>query len=328
MDPERRTLDDDARAGVPGAFVRLADGVTHYELAGPDTGRVVVLAAAFSVPAFISDSLYQRLVAAGFRVLRFDYYAPRLVGSDRRRLRARPVRPAARRSARLAPCRGAGGSGRDLVRGRDRQRVRRSAWRAGSVAHLRRPGLQHRSAARARGTLVPAVELAQGVPGWGWDAMARSQVDDFLYPERHPDWVARYSDPAAIPGHPARRGDEPGPPSRSRLTKARCLRRLGAQPRPVLIVWGRQDSGAPVRGQPRAARRHASRHVRSRRLRRPPVASRPDRYRGERGGAVSTWPRRAVDSSRARSTNRLGAPAPSAIGLLPTVVATSSRSKG
>ena len=73
-DPERRTMNDEARAGVPGQFIRLADGVTHYETAGPDTGRAVVLAAAFSVPAYLSDSLFQRLGRAGFRVIRFDYY--------------------------------------------------------------------------------------------------------------------------------------------------------------------------------------------------------------------------------------------------------------
>jgi pimeloyl-ACP methyl ester carboxylesterase len=73
-DPERRTLDDAARSEVPGRFVRLADGVTHYETAGPDTGRAVVLAAGFSVPAYIWDSLYQGLADSGFRVVRYDYY--------------------------------------------------------------------------------------------------------------------------------------------------------------------------------------------------------------------------------------------------------------
>jgi pimeloyl-ACP methyl ester carboxylesterase len=33
-----------------------------------------VLAAAFSVPAYLSDSLYQGLADSGFRVVRFDYY--------------------------------------------------------------------------------------------------------------------------------------------------------------------------------------------------------------------------------------------------------------
>src|SRR5215216_626568 len=73
-DPERRTMDASARVGIPGAFIRLRNGTTHYEIAGPDTGTLVVLAAAFSVPAWLSDSLYQGLADSGFRVLRFDYF--------------------------------------------------------------------------------------------------------------------------------------------------------------------------------------------------------------------------------------------------------------
>lgn len=73
-DPERRTLDEVARREAPGRFVRLADGVTHYETAGPDTSQVVVLAAGFSVPGYIWDSLYQGLADSGFRVVRYDYY--------------------------------------------------------------------------------------------------------------------------------------------------------------------------------------------------------------------------------------------------------------
>ena len=73
-DPERRVLDEQARKEAPGRFVRLADGMTHYEIAGPDSGQVILMASAFSVPGFIWDPLYQRLADSGFRVIRFDYY--------------------------------------------------------------------------------------------------------------------------------------------------------------------------------------------------------------------------------------------------------------
>ena len=36
--PERADLDAAARQGVPGKFVTLGDGVTHYEVGGPDEG--------------------------------------------------------------------------------------------------------------------------------------------------------------------------------------------------------------------------------------------------------------------------------------------------
>lgn len=71
---ERKVLNDDTRAGLPGDFVELADGVTHYELGGPENGDVVVLVHGFSVPYFIWDPTFAALAAAGFRVLRFDLY--------------------------------------------------------------------------------------------------------------------------------------------------------------------------------------------------------------------------------------------------------------
>jgi pimeloyl-ACP methyl ester carboxylesterase len=73
-DPERLDLDDAARRTAPGSFVRLSHGYTHYELAGPPTGRVVVLAAGYSVPYYIWDPTFTTLTGAGYRVLRYDYY--------------------------------------------------------------------------------------------------------------------------------------------------------------------------------------------------------------------------------------------------------------
>ena len=73
-DPEKRDLDDAVRRATPGQFVRLTDGYTHYEIAGPPAGHVVVLAAGFSVPYYIWDPTFKALAEAGFRVLRYDYY--------------------------------------------------------------------------------------------------------------------------------------------------------------------------------------------------------------------------------------------------------------
>ena len=73
-DPERLDLDDAVRRATPGQFVRLTDGYTHYEIAGPAAAHVVVLAAGFSVPYYIWDPTFDALVEAGFRVLRYDYY--------------------------------------------------------------------------------------------------------------------------------------------------------------------------------------------------------------------------------------------------------------
>ena len=73
-DPEKLELDESVRRATPGQFVRLTDGSTHYEIAGPPGGHVVVLAAGFSVPYYIWDPTFAALTGAGFRVLRYDYY--------------------------------------------------------------------------------------------------------------------------------------------------------------------------------------------------------------------------------------------------------------
>ena len=73
-DVEDRSLDAAARAEAPGEHVRLSDGFTHYEVAGPDGAPVVVFAAGFSVPYYIWDPLFRTVADSGFRTIRYDYY--------------------------------------------------------------------------------------------------------------------------------------------------------------------------------------------------------------------------------------------------------------
>ena len=49
-------------------------GVTHYDVAGPDSGQRVMLVHGFSVPAYIWDSTVVALTGAGFRVARYDQF--------------------------------------------------------------------------------------------------------------------------------------------------------------------------------------------------------------------------------------------------------------
>ena len=71
---ETLTLDAASRAALPGEFVQLPDGVTHYELGGPVNAPVVVLVHGFSVPSYIWDPTFIGLIQAGLRVLRFDLF--------------------------------------------------------------------------------------------------------------------------------------------------------------------------------------------------------------------------------------------------------------
>lgn len=71
---EKKTLTAAERKQQPGSYIKLSQGVTHYQLGGPDTGQVVVLVHGFSVPYYIWDGTFDTLAAHGYRVLRYDQY--------------------------------------------------------------------------------------------------------------------------------------------------------------------------------------------------------------------------------------------------------------
>jgi pimeloyl-ACP methyl ester carboxylesterase len=71
---ETETLDAATRASLPGAFVELADGFVHFELAGSTGGEAVVFVAGISAPYWTWDHNFAALANAGFRTLRFDLY--------------------------------------------------------------------------------------------------------------------------------------------------------------------------------------------------------------------------------------------------------------
>ncbi len=242
-DPERREMDDAARAEAPGRFVRLPDGATHYEAGGPDSGRVVVLAAGFSVPGYIWDSLYQGLADSGFRTIRYDYYGRGW--SDRpdteydQDLFVRQLAGLLDSLGISTPVDLAGLSfGAAIVTSffdRHPDRVR-SLLYFDPVFNTRRP--------------LPPEERS----AWAWnvhmvfrggsDEMAEGQRFDFLHPDRFPDWVSRYRRQQQFEG------------TRESLRRTRAaiaaaphqqalLEKIGASDRPVLIVWGREDEVAP-----------------------------------------------------------------------------------
>lgn len=90
---ETEELTNAVRTHADGSFVRLSNGVCHYEYCGLDTlskdgysnTDVIVLVHGFSVPYFIWDPTFEFLVQSGFRVLRYDLYGRGY--SDRPRVR-------------------------------------------------------------------------------------------------------------------------------------------------------------------------------------------------------------------------------------------------
>ena len=74
LDAEKVSLCQKVRSQVSGKFVELPEGFVHYELAGPDTGQVVVLIHGFSIPYYVWDPTFEILKNNGFRVLRYDLF--------------------------------------------------------------------------------------------------------------------------------------------------------------------------------------------------------------------------------------------------------------
>jgi pimeloyl-ACP methyl ester carboxylesterase len=73
-DVETKDLDDAARTQAGGSYVKLPQGVTHYELTGPENGQVVVLLHGANIPMYLWDAQVEALARAGYRVLRYDMY--------------------------------------------------------------------------------------------------------------------------------------------------------------------------------------------------------------------------------------------------------------
>ena len=252
--PERRELTDADRAGAPGAFVRLADGVTHYELREPaaavaPAGRTAVLVHGFSVPSYIWDSTALALSQAGLRVLRYD-----LLG------RGYSDRPDVRYDAVLFVRQLAGLL--DSLRITDRvdlMGLSMGGWVAATFAATH-PG-------RVRTlTLVDAVAedsevpLLVRLPGLGpivWQTFAvpgmpAGQLTDFVHPERFPDWATRYAPQMQYRGF--------GRALRSSAIELAAddldsvYVRAGRTGVPVLILWGREDVAVPLEASARIHR--------------------------------------------------------------------------
>ena len=239
--PERKTLDAAARAAAPGKFVRLSDGITQYDLAGPDSGRVVVLLSGATVPFYIWDSTSTALAAKGFRVLRFNYYGRGY--SDRPNLRY-DLATYDRQLIELL----------DTLRLNGRVDVAGLSMGGPIAANF---ADRHPDRVRTLTLVDPAFNmfsrapLATRIPGVGEylmttlvsPGMARGQFADFLHPERHRDWATRYQVQMQYKGFlrsmlQTTRGDVFTRPASSFISLARS----GT---PVLLLWGKQDHTVP-----------------------------------------------------------------------------------
>jgi len=236
-DPEKLELNDTVRESTPGNFVLLSHGYTHYEIGGPENGPIVVLAAGFSVPYYIWDPTYKALTDAGFRVLRYDYYgrgySDRPVTDYKVDLHITQLNELLEKIHIAGPIDlvglSFGGSVITTFAYRYPERVRKLVYMD--------PGFRYPSA-------TPSFS---GLPSvWGFFTAIfderywpQQQMGDFLHPDRFPDWPSRYSVQMRYKGF--RRSRLAEFVSNAGEDQGDEIARVGEHPRPVLVIWGKQD---------------------------------------------------------------------------------------
>jgi pimeloyl-ACP methyl ester carboxylesterase len=238
-------LDDEARRNAPGSFVRLPDGMVHYELKGPETGQLVVLVHGFSVPYYIWEHTFPALLAAGLRVLRYDLlgrgYSDRPDLPYTMELFVRQLKDLleALKVDRPVDLVGLSMGGPISAGFTDRypERVRK-------LCLLDPAGFQARR---------PVVYKLLALPGLGETLiglfakrlLASSQPSDFYLPEKFPGYPEQFLPQMQYQGF-----------KRAILSTLRVgplggltqtYQRLAAYGLPVLLIWGRQDKLVPFK---------------------------------------------------------------------------------
>jgi pimeloyl-ACP methyl ester carboxylesterase len=237
-DRESGPLDATARAQAPGEFIELRHGAVHVLDDGPRAAPAVILVNGFSVPSYVWEPLDRALVAAGYRVVRFDLYG--------RGWSARPdvVHDRALFAEQL----------RELIDalGLDRVDLVGLSMGGAIVGHF---AARHPERIRTLTLVAPLTRARDIAPlqtpiigewlnrVWLLPKLAASQMSDFVHPERHAGWSERFE--------PQMRYDGFGRAILSTLRHVMTQDSLGdfatvgRSDIPSLLIWGRQDSVVP-----------------------------------------------------------------------------------
>jgi pimeloyl-ACP methyl ester carboxylesterase len=241
--PEHLALTDEAHTQAGGAFVHLPDGVTHYEVAGPDSGMRVVLVHGFSVPAYIWDSTFTALTAAGYRVARYDTYGR---GWSDRPETTYDFSLFDRQLTGLLDSLGwkepvhvmglsYGGPVSSTFVGRHPERVASHVLVDPAAGALRQvPWFM------TAPVVGPFLWQTLAVPG-----MAEGQASDFVHPEGWPDWADKYRVQMQYTGF--------GRALRATILANRTVNldslyaTTGKAGKPTLLIWGTEDKTVPIK---------------------------------------------------------------------------------
>ena len=244
-DIEKFTLNDAVRAEVSkttgGAFVRGRDGVTYYEIAGPDSAPLVVLAAGSSVPGYIWQPTFDALKNVGYHVMRYDYFG-----------RGYSDRPDILLSQDVYV--------QQLTDLLDSLHITKPITLAGlsyGGTVITSFAAEHPRRVAALVYADPGITTPRPFPWYmRWDALgdlimqlqsrnwANGQLSDFLHPEKFPDWPSRYVTQMRYEGF--RRGRLRANEANSETDMRPILEEVGKYPRPVLVLWGKQDTTVPI----------------------------------------------------------------------------------
>lgn len=240
-DVESAMIDDQVRRTALGQFVHTSAGFVHYELAGPENARTVVLVHGFSVPYYLWDTTFDALQAAGMRVLRYDLFG-----------RGFSDRPDVKYDADLfdrqlvdllnalhvaGPVDLVGASmGGPIIATfacRHPERVRTLSFFDPGYSHGQQPPLAIRLP--VAGEYFFGMQIAPKLP--------QNQLGDFKHPERFPNWPNQYQLQMRFKGF--RRALLSTLRNYVSTDWSKDFACVGAGNVPVFLVWGKADRDVP-----------------------------------------------------------------------------------
>ncbi len=241
---ETLLLDEPFRKIIPGTFVKLPNGYTWYELAGPIDGSPVVFLNGYSVPHYLWDFNFKPLADAGFRVIRFDHFGrgwsdrPDIdYGPD---LFDRQILDLLSALKINTPVNLVGSSMGGIVASifADRHPELVSKLVLIDPAGIMPPPVFPKSL-----LMVPAIgELILHLTGGR--TLPAGMAEDLRHPERFPQYVADYLPQMEIAGF--KRAILSTFRSGILFNQRAVYERLGRTDKPILLMWGRHDATIPL----------------------------------------------------------------------------------